>query len=206
MVEVRSGRRNQNLPIFTRMLDKDSRWGYDNGLQSLIPTLLLFSVLGYPYTLPDMIGGNAYGDRPSAELYVRWMQANAFMPAVQFSLVPWNYEPEVVQMTKDVLVIREQYKALIEKAVAQAVADGSPINRPMWWVDPDDPQTFMIDSQYMLGDDILVAPVLHEGAVVRDIYLPRGTWLSHEGVTYTGPLSLTNFPAPLGTLPYFIKQ
>jgi alpha-glucosidase (family GH31 glycosyl hydrolase) len=77
------------------MLDKDSKWGYDNGLQSLIPTLLHFGIVGYPFVLPDMIGGNAYGDKPSAELYVRWMQANAFMPSVQFSIVPWDYDSSV---------------------------------------------------------------------------------------------------------------
>jgi alpha-glucosidase (family GH31 glycosyl hydrolase) len=74
------------------MLNNDSRWGYDNGLQSLIPTLLHFGVVGYPFLLPDMIGGNAYGDDgfPSAELYVRWIHANAFMPSVQLAIVPWD--------------------------------------------------------------------------------------------------------------------
>ena len=42
------------------MGDKESRWGYDNGLQSLIPTILTMVILGYPYILPDMIGGNGY--------------------------------------------------------------------------------------------------------------------------------------------------
>ena len=54
---------------------------------------------------------------------------------------------QVVQMTKDVLVIREEYKDLIYKAANQAVADGSPINRPMWWVDPEDSETYTIDSR-----------------------------------------------------------
>jgi alpha-glucosidase len=206
MVEVRSGRRNQNLPIFTRMLDKDSRWGYDNGLKSLIPTLLHFGLLGYPFVLPDMIGGNAYNGRPSGELYVRWMQANTFMPAVQFSLVPWNYDAQVVQLTKDALTLRENYKTVLEKAVAQALIDGSPVNRPMWWVDPNDSATYTIDDQYMLGDDILVAPVVEEGAVTRDIYLPTGMWESHDGVNYIGPTRLTAYPAPLQTLPFFVKK
>ena len=42
--------------------DEDSHWGYDNGLQTVIPTALLFSTLGYPFILPDMIGGNVYYD------------------------------------------------------------------------------------------------------------------------------------------------
>lgn len=78
------------------MLDKDSRWGYNNGLQSVIPTLLHFGIVGYPFALPDMIGGNAYaGELPSKEMYVRWMQTNILMPAVQFSLVPWKYDAQV---------------------------------------------------------------------------------------------------------------
>lgn len=97
MIETRTAHLNQKQPIFIRMLDKDSRWGYDNGLRSMIPTLLQFGIVGYPFVLPDMIGGNAYSDGlPSKELYVRWMQANIFMPSVQFSLVPWNYDQEVI--------------------------------------------------------------------------------------------------------------
>ena len=87
MIEVRVGRRTQQYPIFVRMLDKDSHWGFDNGLKTLITTLLQMSMVGYPFVLPDMIGGNGYGDDPldesnipSRELYVRWLQANVFMP------------------------------------------------------------------------------------------------------------------------------
>jgi len=79
------------------MLDKDSNWGYDNGLKAMIPTLLHFGIIGYPFTLPDMIGGNAYGEWPSKELFLRWLGANIFMPSLQFSITPWDdhYDPEV---------------------------------------------------------------------------------------------------------------
>lgn len=68
------------------MGDKESRWGYDNGLKTIIPTALTFSILGYPFILPDMIGGNGYtyGENddieltetvlPDRELYIRWLQ------------------------------------------------------------------------------------------------------------------------------------
>lgn len=59
-LEVRIGLHTQALPIFVRMLDKDSVAGYDNGLRTLIPTALTFGLLGYPFVLPDMVGGNAY--------------------------------------------------------------------------------------------------------------------------------------------------
>lgn len=124
-IEVRVGYRSQRHPIFVRMLDKDSRWGYDNGLKTLITTMLQISmsgkwkrkgnlptwpsiatnyIPGYPFVLPDMIGGNGYSvddpleesAAPPRELFIRWLQANTFMPAMQFSFVPWAYDKEVV--------------------------------------------------------------------------------------------------------------
>ena len=86
------------------MMDKDSHWGHDNGLRTMIPTALLFSTLGYPFILPDMIGGNVYNgeELPSAELFIRWMQMNAFLPSMQFSISPWQYEEDsnVTQISK----------------------------------------------------------------------------------------------------------
>ncbi len=80
------------MPIFTRMLDKDTDWTKANGLATLIPTLLHFGLEGYVFVLPDMIGGNGYKvGKPSKELFVRWMQANVFMPSLQFSYAPWDY-------------------------------------------------------------------------------------------------------------------
>jgi alpha-glucosidase len=58
----------------------------------------------------------------------------------------------------------------------------------------------------MLGDDILVAPVVVEGAVIRDIYLPQGTWEAPDGTVHEGPLRLVDYPAPLEVLPYFVKS
>lgn len=95
MIEVRSGQRTQDLPVFIRMIDKDSLWTYENGLPTLITTLLQMNMNGYPFVLPDMIGGNGYGGKPDKELFIRWMQANVFMPNMQYSFVPWDYDNEV---------------------------------------------------------------------------------------------------------------
>ncbi|ODN06546.1 hypothetical protein Ocin01_00145 [Orchesella cincta] len=186
LIETRVARLNQKEPTFIRMLDKESRWGYNNGVRSMIPTLLHFGIVGYPYVLPDMIGGNAYGDEiPSKEMYVRWMQLNIFMPAVQFSVVPWKFDSETVQISLDVLAQREKYRDEILAAARQAEQDGT----------------------YMLGDNILVAPVVVEGAVSRNIYLPAGTWTSGvDGEVVTGPRWLNDYPVPLNVVPYFIKS
>lgn len=78
------------------MLDKDTFWGKTNGLATLIPTLLHFGLEGYVFVLPDMIAGNGYNvPKPDRELFIRWMQANVFMPSMQFSYAPWDYDDEV---------------------------------------------------------------------------------------------------------------
>ncbi|NWT12605.1 MYORG glycosidase, partial [Vireo altiloquus] len=58
LAEVRVGYQSQNISCFFRIIDRDSVWGYELGLKSLIPTVLTISMLGYPFVLPDMIGGN----------------------------------------------------------------------------------------------------------------------------------------------------
>lgn len=53
-------------------------------------------MIGYPFVLPDMVGGNGYNNQPpSKEMYIRWMQANVFMPVVQFSYTPWDFDQQV---------------------------------------------------------------------------------------------------------------
>ena len=63
-------------------------------------------------------------------------------------------------------------------------------------------------AEFLLGDDLLVAPVLEQGAITRDIYLPRGQWLDEvdsEHPIIVGPVCLYDYPAPIDTLPYFTR-
>ena len=74
LAEVRTGHGTTGVGVLTRMGDRFSEWGTANGLRSIIPTLLTSGVMGYPFCLPDMIGGNAYfGRRPDRELLVRYV-------------------------------------------------------------------------------------------------------------------------------------
>lgn len=60
-------------------------------------------------------------------------------------------------------------------------------------------------TEYLLGDSILVAPVIEEETISRDIYLPAGTWRDmNQNTVISGPRWLRNYPAPLDTLPYFV--
>lgn len=93
--ELRVGHKTQHLPLFVRMLDKDSSWSLELGLQSLVTTLLVFNMVGYNWVLPDMVGGNSYTSPITKELFIRWLQANTFMPTIQFSRAPFDYDEEV---------------------------------------------------------------------------------------------------------------
>jgi len=58
--------------------------------------LLQMNMAGYGLVLPDMIGGNGYDNiKPDKEIFLRWLQANTFMPSIQFSYVPWDHDTEV---------------------------------------------------------------------------------------------------------------
>ncbi|KAJ8714337.1 hypothetical protein PYW07_002562 [Mythimna separata] len=207
LVEVRVGFETQDLPIFVRMIDKDSFWTFENGLPTLITTLFQMNINGYPLVLPDMIGGNGYDGPPSAELFIRWLQANVFMPSLQFSYVPWDYDNETVAISKTFVSLHEQYAPEIIAACKKAVADGSPVNMPIWWIAPNDTTAHGIWDEYLLGETILVAPVVTENARSRDIYLPAGTWYEQgdSSKVVTGPVTLKNYPAPLNFLPFFVK-
>ncbi|XP_078575219.1 LOW QUALITY PROTEIN: myogenesis-regulating glycosidase-like [Branchiostoma floridae x Branchiostoma japonicum] len=194
MAEVRAAYRNQEVPMFVRMMDKDSNWGYDKGLKTLIPTALTFSVLGYPFILPDMIGGNGYdGVYPDRELFIRWLEVTAFLPSMQFSIVPWQYDQEVVDLARRYVELHETIVApRILRYADEAVATGGPVIRPLWWLAPRDETALTIDSEFLIGDELLVAPVLEQGAEERHVYLPPGhRWKDgRTGQVYDGGQTL----------------
>ncbi|XP_011139397.1 myogenesis-regulating glycosidase isoform X2 [Harpegnathos saltator] len=212
-IEVRVGWRTQELPIFVRMIDKDTKWTWNNGLPTLITTLLQMNLNGYVHVLPDMIGGNGYLDGslngteyPSKELFIRWLQANVFMPSLQYSFVPWDFDNETITICRKYTELHAEYTPTILKHMQQAITNGTPVNPPIWWIDPTNKEAHKINDEYLLGDSILVAPVIEEGAVTRDIYLPAGIWLDPKReVISIGPKWLRNYSAPLDILPYFIR-
>lgn len=204
--EVRTGHKTNDVPLLTRMGDRFSTWSSSNGLRSIIPTLLTSGLLGYPFCLPDMIGGNAYfGRKPDVELMVRWAQANALMPAMQFSIAPWDLSAEADKLCKAVLDLRAEVTAYIFSVMEETCKVLAPVCRPMWWLDPDDPETFLIGDQFVIGDDIIVAPVVVKGQKKRDVYLPRGTWteLLNPTVQHEGPVWLRDTDAPLHKIPIY---
>jgi alpha-glucosidase (family GH31 glycosyl hydrolase) len=206
--EVRCGWHSQRLAILFRQWDKASTWGLDNGLASVITGALALGMVGYPFVLPDMIGGNAYhGQNADKELLIRWTQASAPMLAIQFSLAPWDYDPETVDICRKYATLHVDLLPERLRAARQATESGTPVIRPLFWANPHDAQALTTRDQYLLGESHLVAPVIVRGATSRDVYLPSGTWRDYwTGRVYDGGQWLHGFPAPLDTLPLFVKQ
>jgi hypothetical protein len=203
--EVRAGWRSQRHGLLFREWDKWSRWGIDNGLHSVLTQALTLSVIGYPFILPDMIGGNAYnGEQPDRELMIRWTQLTALLPAMQFSIPPWLYDAETNAICRRYALLHSQIAPYIHSLIAHTLRDGTPLVRPLFWHAPHDQTALLLDDQFLLGDLLLVAPVLRAGQATRNIYLPEGRWRDRwNGSVFDGPLWLNSYAAPLDTLPLF---
>ncbi len=206
LTEVRSGWKNQRAPIFFRQWDKTTSWGLDNGMHSVLTGILALGMAGYPFILPDMIGGNEYEEKADAEMMIRWTQLNALLPAMQFSLPPWEYGEESATICREYAKLHTEYVPKILQIAREATENGYPIIRPVFWQAPNDERALTCDDEFLLGDDVLVAPVVAPNVRQRDIYLPPGIWQDHwTGEVFTGNCLLKNYPAPLEKLIFFEK-
>ncbi len=206
--ETRVGIYSQSLGIVQRLLDKRSIWGRENGLGALIPEAITTTLRGFFFLMPDMVGGNEYdGDKVDSELLIRWAQAAALMPLLQFSVGPWHHGPEAVRLCREASELHLRFAAYTYGLAEASTMTGEPILAPLVYHYPDDAATFSITDQYMVGPDVLVAPILTKGAVARDLYLPRGRWRDFKTqATLEGGRWLKDYPAPLDTLPIFIRD
>lgn len=187
-----------------RLHDKHHNW---EDVQQLIPNSLLQGLSGYAFTCPDMIGGGEYKsflnlNTMDEELVVRSAQCQALMPMMQFSVAPWRIlSPENLKICKAAADLHVEFGDLFLQLARQSAQTGEPIIRHLEYVFPDqDYET--INDQYMVGNEILVAPVLQSGARERLVTFPPGTWKDMNGVLYEGPAEI-QVPAPLDVLPWF---
>ena len=206
LVEVRVGYKSQQYPVFVRLLDRRSGWTIDDGLRSVLTATLTLSILGYPFVLPDMVGGNAYITLPNKELYLRWVQLCVFMPSIQFSIPPWDYGNDINKLALEALNIRDRLSSYIVDLAKGVQFSGNPIIRPLWWLWPKDENTFVIDTEFMLGDKYLIAPVLSSNITQHQVYLPSGIWEEQWGqkrMLYLADGKFQHYTVTLSDICYF---
>ncbi len=156
--------------------DNTSEW---DSLRLAIPMALNLGLSGIPITGPD-IGG--FAGRPSAELVTRWIQACALFPFFRVHTMagmpdqePWVFGEPYTSINRKFIELRYRLLPALYTAMWHSSRTGTPMIRPLWFnypgqVDPD------IDDQYLLGDSLLVAPVIEESTIRRAVALPPGTW------------------------------
>ena len=206
-VHIQSGYQSQDIAGLLHVYGKYSTWEYENGLKSVIPGIITLGLIGYPFVLPDVIGGNAFEGFPSRDLYIRWMQLATFLPIMHFSIPPWHYDQETVQIAKDLIKFHQEHIVPEVLLLSEnATSLGHPIIRPLWWADPKDEEAQQIDTQFLIGNDILVAPVLEEDTQ-RNIYLPEGKWKDVlRGGVKKGKQWIYKYEVKLKEFAYFIRE
>lgn len=205
--EYRASWKMAGLPLAQRLRDKSHAW---DDLAKLIPDLMSQSVMGYAYTCPDMIGGGEYQsflktETIDEELIVRSAQVHALMPMMQFSVAPWR-----ILSKENNAICLKMAKLHLEMGpkilgwAQQASRTGEPIAQPMAMAFPDGGYEKVRD-QFVLGNGIIVAPVVSKGARSRSVVLPPGEWKAEDGTRHQGGGKI-EIQVPLERLPYFVKQ
>ncbi len=204
--EYRANWKMAGQPLVNRLRDKYHTW---EDLNKLIPDILLQGIVGYNFTCPDMVGGGDYvsflpGHSMDPELIVRSAQCHALMPMMQFSAAPWRIlDKEHFAAVEKAVQIRKEYTPVILRLARESAITGEPVVRPLEYVFPHHGYA-AVNDQFMLGDSILVAPVLQKGLTERTVILPPGRWKNRQGKKFNGNKKIT-VPVSLEDIPVFFR-
>ncbi len=196
---------SQRYSVFPWTGDVSRSWG---GLQAQLPLMIHMSLSGFPFIHSDA-GGFAQGKKDD-ELYTRWLQMACFSPVLRPHGSGIPSEPVFFNDTTQRIVrrfMKERYRLLpyLYTAAWRAHTSGTPLVRPLFFDFPGDTLSYTIFDEYLFGDNLLVAPVIHPGIRSKKVYLPPGYWydwwtnrLFKGGKTVTVTLSME-------TIPVFVK-
>ena len=161
--------------------------------------------------------GGFFGPSPEPELLARWVQACALNPRMVMNSwkpdgknnLPWMHD-SVTDDIRAALNLRYQLIPYLWACFERASQSHQPIIRPTFFNFPHDEGCFADCDDFMLGEDVLVAPVVEKGAQTRAIYLPKlpdgGQWVDfYDRSVHHGGHAVT-CPAPIGRLPLMVRQ
>lgn len=192
--------------------DNHPDFSADFGLPSVIPAMLSLSVCGFGLSHSD-IGGytSIYNMRRNEETYKRWCEMNAFTvfmrgheglnPDIN---VQFDASDDILDFGAKFSRIHAALKPYLKDAVKQNSEEGVGVVRPLFFY-YDEPEAYRNGYEYLLGRDILVAPVLRPKATKRKVYLPDDEWIHlWSQKEYKG--GLFEVDAPLGEIPVFVRK
>ncbi|MBL1087087.1 glycosyl hydrolase [Streptomyces actinomycinicus] len=180
-----------------------------SGLRASLSLVLGLGLCGVPYSGPD-VGG--FDGSPSPELYLRWFQLGAYLPLFRTHAglragrrEPWEFGDAVLEHARVALLERRRLLPYFLTLAHLARRTGAPYVRPLWWGAPEDRALRDCEDTFLLGDSLLVAPVLAPGADRRAVQLPRGRWYdTATEEAYEGPAQVL-VDAPLSRIPVFAR-
>tara|TARA_B100000609_G_scaffold199407_1_gene202704 strand:- start:463 stop:2868 length:2406 start_codon:yes stop_codon:yes gene_type:complete len=189
--------------------DNDCNW---HTLQYNIPMGLGLGLSGMPNIGHDV--GGFFGDKPSPELFVRWVQNGIFHP--RFTIhswhddgsvnEPWMY-PEVLPIIRETLEFRYQMLPYLYSLFVETHQSGLPIIRPLVLEFPEDQECHDASFDFLLGSHWLIASIWEDQCRRRPVYLPEGSMWCHfeTGTWYKGGQTI-DCDAPLTSLPTFVRE
>jgi alpha-glucosidase (family GH31 glycosyl hydrolase) len=190
-------------------------WDGVTGFKSMVPSGLSAGLAGYAFWHTE-VGGYVDGvTDPASErdLYVRWLELAAFTSMLRDNYGDRHGSPSYTWSDESTVALWRRYARIHQalgpylwNAAQQAHETGLPVMRHLAIAYPDDPRAWAEEQEYLLGDDLLVAPVLEPLARQRTVYLPAGRWTHWwTGQLYAGPGDVT-VPAPQDQIPVFIRE
>ena len=197
--------------------DQNVDWSADDGLPSVIPAALSLAMSGHGLHHSD-IGGytTLFILRRSKELFQRWTELAVFTPFMRSHEGNrpgdnWQFDSdeETLRHLASMTRLHVELKPYLKDCVRQNTLRGHPVQRPLFLHFEEDPEAWGIQDQFLLGPDLLAAPVLEEGARKRRLHLPPGEWAdfwSDRVVRSPSPSGTTlEVEAPIGKPPAFFK-
>ncbi len=190
--------------------DQEATWSETDGLPTVVPAMLNLGLSGQPYVTHDIAGFS--GGPRTKELQMRWTELGAFTPFMRThegnrrsENWQWNGDEETIAHFRRFVRVHQALAPDFRALAAEAQETSAPILRHLMLVFPDDAETYGISDQFMIGEDLLVAPVVREGATSRPVYLPAGTWFDvWTGEELEGG-GRVEADAPIGAPPVFSR-
>ena len=188
-------------------------WSEDDGLPSVITAALSLGMSGYGLHTCD-IGGytTLFHLKRDEELMMRWLEFACFTPVMRThegnrpeTNIQLYDTPELLAFAARITALHDGLLPYLRHCAAQNAERGLPVMRPLFLAEPEAEAAW--DHRlysYLLGDDVLVAPVVEQGAVTRKLWLPEGEWTGlWDGARHHGGWVETG--APLGRPPVFYR-
>lgn len=207
----------------------------DSSFQSLRNQLAIglnMAIAGIPWWTTDIGGfhGGVDDDEDFRELVTRWFEFATFCPVMRMhgdrephteplsdigggkmpsggATEPWAYGEQSYEIMKNYMQLRENLKDYIRQQMKAAHEKGTPVIRPLFYDFSSDLHAWNVETEYMFGDAILVAPVLHAGEKQRDVYLPVGSdWINvYTNDMISGGQTIST-ETPIDKLPVFVRK